>query len=103
MAAIYSTLLGRISQAAPAITTVFTAAAAGTTIIRDIQVRNGSGVPMTWYLLINGVGYGPSGSAMPVSTSFSEECRIVLEPGDVVAFWTSLGFGACMISGYVLV
>lgn len=102
MASIYSQLLGRVNQAAPATTTVFTAAALVTTVIRDIQVRNGSGVPMTWYLLVNGVGYGPSQSGLATSGSFSLECRIVLSPGDVVAFWTSLGFGACMISGYVL-
>lgn len=99
---IYSTLLGRCNQSTGGNTALFTAASTGTTVIRDISVRNGAATATHWILLINGNGYGPEQDSMPVNSSYQWQGRMVLAQNDVVSFYTPAGFGACMVSGYVL-
>lgn len=99
---IYSVKLGAAAPTATGTVSLFTAAAGVTTIIRDLSgVALFSTGSSTLFLLINGAGYWSTGT-LSFLQGYHLECRIVLEPGDIVSLDGAAGFGSMYVSGYTL-
>jgi len=100
---VYSKLLGRVVLSGAGSATVFTAAAAGTTVIRDVSITYSSSCTEVFLSVAGVVTFVDFRNVAAVDGTFHEECRVVLAPGDVVSFATSGGPGQCYVSGYLLV
>jgi hypothetical protein len=102
VASIYSKRLAYGFVAISGTPTLYTAPTGTTSIIRDIWAspdRSGSGV---FYLQINGSDF-PIGLVTPTAIEpVHVECRIVLEPGDVLSCQASNAAYQYCISGYEL-
>nr|CRY95963.1 hypothetical protein [uncultured prokaryote] len=102
MATIYSQKLASGGVTVGVVTAVYTAPAAGTVIIRDMQLSPQGDGPSK---LVAYVGYpsqlmGVAGGAAYVSVAW--EGRVVLDPGDVVSLYGEDVGWEYYISGYVL-
>ena len=99
---IYSKLLARVNPTATGTYALFTAPSGVTTIIRDITgVSTDTGAALTAFLTVGGVGYF-SVNALANYNPFHWSGRLVLSPGDAVAWYCDIGYGSVYVSGYEL-